>query len=886
MLAEILLVLGGHPSSFFIPSPPPPSLTQTLIVSPSLSEYLHPGEVASLNSLGLLAFRHRKIKSWAEDTTRRGRQAVLAESLLNCGSSSSRKGKGRDLVTGGQNGEEDEEVVPNQYLSTLAASVLDVLKGYDLLIVETEAKVLSFDPVLVQDQQGYVPLSSLVATFDKWQAPLASLAQMVDQLSSSRPSSSSSFSSGWTPGQCIDLVDERTQTGNPFLAQIFTTIASSLRHLFLTHLVSFLLYGLASTESTPTSPSLALDIGPDPLSPQYRIYALNEDMLPASVRGKTKESLLYVGRVAATLRREGRNLPKGLLDGLREEIMRVSGMEDGDGLDEAVQRARAEIGEWLWKHILTGPQVTESIETFANFFLARKADYSISVIREISKLRLDKLIKSNPHSSSSVIREQDLDLALLRASVGTTAETDWGLEKLRFKLENGPLRAILPSIPARTPKKGGSEERSFNNDKNGIRDLFSSSLLGTPLTLTTTITWPLDLFMTPPAISAYSDIHAYLTAIQDTHLRVLHTWTSLSSAQRQRRKWTGVNEGGTAEGEVHARKKLARSAWGTVRAMLFFLDQLQSHFMTDIIDVQHRRILDRLELIEGVPSGTSVLGGSTRGSLKGSVRQTDTQTRAGTSYAPSLPGEKRAASPFSESRAGFGMDSQTARSTRIPPTPTKAQNNYLDFLTLRQMHARHLSFLREGLLLSDPAVATLTRDILDTCNRFTGLVERWGGDVVPELLMEGVEGEKVGKMVGERAGAVREINETLHDLLVEFFSALLDTQNPPSSTDPDKSAAGGNATSFSRTTRAAQMSRMMSRQSSITLGALNTKRNGVRTKKDLDKEEKGLEAEAVMSRHIEQLLLRLDFNGVLTAWKLEEDESDLAGKSVLAEGGL
>ncbi|WWD20163.1 hypothetical protein CI109_104639 [Kwoniella shandongensis] len=885
MLAETLLVLGGHPSSFFIASPPAPSTSRTYIVSPSLSEYLHPGEVASLNSLGSLAFRYRRIKTWAEETHRKGREAVLVESLT---SSSSGKGKHRETAKGNGNDDAVADDSPNQYLSTLAASLLDVLGGYDLLLVETEARVLALDPVLVQDQQGYVPLSSLVAKFDRWQAPLASLSAMVDQLSAP-PSSSSPLSStsNWTPGKLLDLIAEKTQTGNPFLEQIYTTIASALRHLFLTHLVSFLLYGIAPTRSTPTTPSLALDVGPDPLSPQHRVYALNEEMLPSSVKGKTRESVVYVGRVTATLRREERSLPKSLVDGLREEIMRVTEMDEGGGLDEAIQRARAEIGEWLWKHILTGPQVAESIETFANFFLARRADYSISVIREISKLRLDKLITSNPHSSSSVIREQDLDLALLRASVGTTAETDHGLEKLRFKLENGPLRAILPSVvPARTPKKGSIGEKSFD-ERNGIRDLFSSSLLGTPLTLTTTITWPLDLFMTPPAISAYSDIHAYLTAIQDTHIRVLDCWTSLSAAQRQRRKWTGVNEGGTAEGEVKARKNLARSSWGTVRAMLFFLDQLQSHFMTDIIDVQHRRLLEQLELVEGVSSGASVLGGSTRGSLKGSVRQTDTQTREGTTYAPSLAGERTSGSPFSESHAGFGMDSQTVRSSRVPPTPTKAQNNFLDFLTLRQMHTRHLSFLREGLLISDPALATVTRDILDTCKRFTGLVERWGGDVLPELLMEGVDGEEVGKMVGEHADAVKEINETLHDLLVEFFSALLETQNPTSSSsDPDKSSAGGNATSFSRTTRVAQMSRMMSRQSSFTLGAMNAKTGGVRTKKDLEREERGLEAEVVMSRHIEQLLLRLDFNGVLTAWKLKEDEGDLAGKSVLAEGGL
>ncbi|ODN78453.1 hypothetical protein L202_04088 [Cryptococcus amylolentus CBS 6039] len=862
MLAEVLLVLGGHPSSLFVPHPPQAAVPKTYQVSPALCEYLHPGEISSLNSLASLAFQYTQVKKWAASTLKLGREAVLAESLY-----SSRKGKQRQPEDSGL-------AAPDQYLSTLAASTLEVLSEYDLLIVETEARILSFDGSLVQDQQGYVPLTSIVATFDKWIAPIASLKRMVDQLSSTEYGD-------WTPGRIIDLVHEKTQTGNPFLKAIFTSLSNSLRHVFLTHLVSFILYGIAPTLSTPTSPAIGLDIGADPLSPQHRAFALNEELLPSSMQGKTKESILYVGRVAATLKREGRSLPKQLVSGLREHIMSVKWLEEGEDLGEAIEKARAEVGEWLWKHILTGTQVAESIETLGNFFLLRKADYAISTIREISQLRLDKLITSNPHSSSSVIREQDLDLALRRASVGTSAGQDAGLDKLRYKMEKGPLRAILPSLPPKVPRKGGADRSGdgLSDGRSNIRQLFSSSLLGTPLTLTTTITWPLDLFMTPLAISTYSDIQSYLTAIRHTHLAVLSCWTSLSAAQRQRRKWTGVTEGGTPE-EADARKWLARTAWGTVRLMLFFIDQLQSHFMTDIIDVQHRRLLEQLE-VDNVSSST--LDGSMRGSMRGSVRGSVSRTAPTPvkSAAASTVEGRRPASPYTETQGLH--DSQSIRANRAPPTPSKKQGpSYLDFLTLRQIHTRHLAFLREALLISDIGIATLTRDILDTCRRFTGLVERWGGDVLPELLMEGIEGEEVGKMVQERAQAVEEINEALHEHLTDFFGALLETQQPGAS-DPDRSTTGGG--SLSRTMRVAQISRMMSRQTSLTAAAMNNVNKGAKSKVQLEKEEKGLEAEAAMARHIEQLLLRLDFNGVLTAWRLKETDGEYMG-SVLVEGGL
>jgi hypothetical protein len=75
------------------------------------------------------------------------------------------------------------------------------------------------------------------------------------------------------------------------------------------------------------------------------VYRLNADLIPPDIGPRTRESILYVGRVAATLKREGRTLPVGLLAGLREEIMAVKDLEEGGELDRAVSRVRAEVGE-------------------------------------------------------------------------------------------------------------------------------------------------------------------------------------------------------------------------------------------------------------------------------------------------------------------------------------------------------------------------------------------------------------------------------------------------------------------------------------------------------------------------------------------------------------
>ena len=312
------------------------------------------------------------------------------------------------------------------------------------------------------------------------------------------------------------------------------------------------------------------------------------------------------------------------------------------------------------------------------YFLTRNGEFSTNLIREITRLRLQKLITSNPHSSSSVIREQDLSLAILRAAVGTNAENDRQLEKLRFRLPRGPLRPIIPALSASTrgTPRLGTDDNQYAGGQS-VRDLFSSFLLGSPLELETVVAWPLDLFMTPASVSAYGGINAYLLALRETHLQVLNCWTSLSAAQRQRRKWTGANEGGTAE-EMGARQSLARTAWGAVRAMLFFLDQLQSHFMVDIIAVQHKRLLAELDGVNVRQSESEA------GSLRGSTA-TRPQSPIGTGrptptlYASSVVGG-RPASPAST----HGWDNQTVRS-KAPPTPGRPQAHYLDFLTLRSV---------------------------------------------------------------------------------------------------------------------------------------------------------------------------------------------------------
>lgn len=314
MLAELLLVLGGHPSALITPTG----------VATALEGYLHPGEVAALNTLATLAAYYATVRSWVDTTQALARAAVLAQNVKT------------SLPIA--------ESSPGQYHAVLAGAVKDVLNSYQCLLVETEDQVLANDGVFVQSD-GLVPLSLLVATFDEWQAPMAALADLISRLEDYT-----------APGALMQHLATCAATGHPTLRRVFSSLLEAVWRLFLQHLVVFLLDGIAPPTSSSSAPALGLDAGADP---PHRLYALDESLVPPSVRRNTRESILYVGRVAATLKREGRALPRSVTDHARQDVLAAP----FDDLDSAIRRTRADVGEWLWTHILTGPQVSCAIET-------------------------------------------------------------------------------------------------------------------------------------------------------------------------------------------------------------------------------------------------------------------------------------------------------------------------------------------------------------------------------------------------------------------------------------------------------------------------------------------------------------------------------------------
>ncbi|KAH7930585.1 hypothetical protein BV22DRAFT_1139635 [Leucogyrophana mollusca] len=660
----------------------------------------------------------------------------------------------------------------SRYVCALCATLNQILKDdYETLVVETEAKVLKRDPDLV-GQGSFVPLSAIRATFAEWDSPLTALESIMNQLETREH---------WQPGPLIDMLLARSRTGVHRISDIISRLSIAVQRVWRTQLTAFLVHGsLASTE---------------PLTSDN--YTLLDGSMPSCISPQTKESIVYVGRALATVKAKkwDKQLP-------REQTLEHASLletvlpEDQYKFDLVISQIRTNVSEWLWLNVLTRKDVDDAVVSLANYFLLRNGEFSLALIREIERLKLSRLTTRS--GATSMIREQDLNLALLRASLGTTAQHDPSLLHLRFQLPSGPLRPLLPSLANTDLKALSSSLASHAPDATSFDDL----LLGTSLALSYNVSWPLDLFLHSSDLQIYAALFNYLSSLRKTHTRLHTCWTSLSNSQRARRRWTGLGEGGTAE-DLEVRKELLRCGWGVVRDMGWFLDSLLGYVMVDVIDVEFRRLKDLL----------------------------NTSGRA-----------------RSESLSRSKSNPQVASNNTDPST-------YLDFTTLRNIHSTYLERLVTGCLLSNPALTAILRPIFEVCERFVAQVERWGGDVLPALLFEGslaAGGDGgVGAMVKERRQIVSEINQALHMLLDSFYEQLsLSTSQQPFTAAGDASksilmnASLANASTFQRT---------LIRQ----------------------KGAKGLEGDGEVRRHVERLLLRLDFNGAFSKPQIYRHDDEM-----------
>lgn len=185
MIAELMLMLAGHPSSLF---------DSRGELEPAFNGMLHPGERSTLQYLSRIAMRYKALRS-AVDTL---------------GTSS-------------------------EYLSSMCAAIRVVLREYESLVIQTESRIIRRDDEMVASG-SFVPLATLKAVFAEWDAPMASLYALVVHIQATDPAQIQ-------PGRLIDLLLERAGSGVARLGSIMSSLAIAVQNVWRMHLVAYLIHG-------------------------------------------------------------------------------------------------------------------------------------------------------------------------------------------------------------------------------------------------------------------------------------------------------------------------------------------------------------------------------------------------------------------------------------------------------------------------------------------------------------------------------------------------------------------------------------------------------------------------------------------------------------------
>ena len=904
VLEELLLVLSGHKSSLFLVSEVAGASNgkhvpwNWTLRSSSSIQCDHPGERAVLDSLADIAAKYHRIITFTKFIQKQAHQQILQSIRQRCKSNPWQ----------------------NKLLVQLTSIIREFLKDYEKWICDLEFDILngSWD-IASGEKNDQISLSSIRARLEEWEVVLSALNQLVSDLlkgpedtfqtkTETENIKSDSFEPSqpplcpyWGSGQLLDLLAKKAETTVGQVHTIMTILLHTIEDKWVQTLIAWMCYGqkridvdtdMVSLEepivekidqlnsakasifsaSTPFESRLSNFVRTENDHHKNSDYEIGWAMISGAVPKWITEdltlssSILYVGRALGRIRDHSKRSTSstswssskmvGVPSALTSSHIRLLQSPEArpcskpTGFRKAVDLISAELSEWMWRTILKPETVFNTFEALGGYFLHRKGLFITSFLVKLTELRKAKLISARS-ASSGLIRAPDIELALQRASIGTEAEEDVD-----------QLGLCEVGVPERVPglDKNDHSWKTISDQSGGnVPIRFDNISIGIPFTLLYHTRFPLDMILSPIETRAYSDLFSYLLALQSIKKRLRDCWTSLSKSQRARRRFTGTGEGGADRLEVRKRSDLLRMACGTAREGMWFLDTLDGHFQTDIIDVQYTKFLAQFRVPEkgdtkeneqapnvSVDKWRHKISQSVhRVSSMGTLREEDEMGSRSTTPEPSVSRPIRT----SYARSVFG-GSQFSQKANTVATKNDQQQTQMDFASARSTHQAFLTYVLQGLLLTDHEASVCIWKILHTCRHFAGLIDRWGGDVLPELLSEGsmVEagerfglsqsnGEKKKDALRERIDAIKEVTSILQNHIDRFFiiiseasakssfkSPQIDKRNTQLKSEPEGDGDGKNNKSTSSTT----------------------------------------DSQSAALRHHEQLLLRLDYNNFIS----------------------
>lgn len=557
MLHELLITLSGYPGDIFKPFPFEPETATTFAITDF--PLLHPAEKEGLNRLAQLGFYFKEFNTF----------------ITSCRSPSQQRGQ----ITPSNGEATNVPTPPGLYLRAMANALDKKLQSYRQVIVQTEAAILSGDDNL----GGIVPLSTISGRFAPYQLVFPAIANLLSDIESAALTEAP-----YSGGRLINLLQDRSASGVPIQKEWMTELLQGCCAVMLRQITSWVIHGQIqdpfgeffvvqlesshgagetnqgsrySTGSFVRSRA-ATSLGPDTVSPSTVLtgsaalspsikwqtgYGLDEQMIPAMIPTALAHAMLFIGKSIATVRQAKPKpipIPQSItqrhldlllpLMSTSSEKMEIKSVSDEvlnlNLLTAVIHQIRKDIANHLWVVVQVGEKVVKTLESFKRYFLLCDGEFGLGLITALEEFKRNRLSRMGQFITTTAtsigIRDHDLGGMLKKAAQDTPAQDDTALASFEFRI-------VKPA-----QKLTGSEQ-----DQPPTFGMFDDQLIGIPVRLTYTLSWPLDLFLTIEDLDQYSDVFAFLMTIRKSQVRLQQAWIEIKSLTQ---RLTNRRRGGDA----------------------------------------------------------------------------------------------------------------------------------------------------------------------------------------------------------------------------------------------------------------------------------------------------------------------------------------------------
>ncbi|KAI9353762.1 Spc98 family-domain-containing protein [Obelidium mucronatum] len=359
-------------------------------------------------------------------------------------------------------------------------------------------------------------------------------------------------------------------TGVQELKDIWLLFLSAVNFVLGRQLVSWMVYGKL------IDPHLEFFIGKrekdESVNRWNAEFELIDTMLPSYIPAAVGEDVLFVGKAVAAIR-ESKTRKESVVDSLissstAELSMLANHKEEFRPLELhiAIKRIKKLIEKVLWEVVVVEENLMDHLEIFRNYHLLGRGEFFVSFIDECDKLCLEAA------SRLSLVTEHDL------AQLVSKVSQSFGL------VSDGKTEELLQNIRFK------KMEQSSN--------LYSGSLIGTPVRLEYSVKWPLDLIFKPQDLDKYNELMSFLIALKKSQIHLQRLWPFPLSS-------TTTNK----SSEQH---QVMTKIWAIRAAMMFFVDSLWGYVQMDVLASEYHK----LQSVITLPAGGGESGGSSGGDFE------------------------------------------------------------------------------------------------------------------------------------------------------------------------------------------------------------------------------------------------------------------------------